>query len=40
MQADHPSVKSVTAKDRGHAPFLDEPEVLAAIDEFIAAEGL
>lgn len=40
MQADYPSVRSVTAKDRGHAPFLDEPEVLAAIDEFIAAEGL
>ena len=40
MQEAHPAMKSVTAKDRGHAPFLDEPEVLAAIDGFIAAEGL
>ncbi|PKQ02041.1 MAG: alpha/beta hydrolase, partial [Alphaproteobacteria bacterium HGW-Alphaproteobacteria-12] len=36
----HPAMKTVTAKDRGHAPFLDEPEVLAAIDDFIAAENL
>ncbi len=40
MAAGHPAMKTVTARDRGHAPFLDEPEVLAAIDDFIAAENL
>ena len=40
MQADHPSVKSGTAKERGHAPCRGEPEVLAASGEFIAAERL
>jgi hypothetical protein len=27
---------AVTVKDRGHAPFLDEPESLAAIDRLLA----
>ena len=27
---------AVTVKDRGHAPFLDEPESAAAIDELLA----
>ncbi len=27
---------AVTVKDRGHAPFLDEPESLAALDRFLA----
>lgn len=35
MLAEHPGMKSVVARDRGHAPFLDEPEVLAAIDDFL-----
>lgn len=40
MAAEHPSIKSVVARDRGHAPFLDEPEVLSAIDDFLAGENL
>jgi len=32
----HSNMKLVTAKDRGHAPFLDEPEVSMAIDAFLA----
>ncbi|MDP1628315.1 alpha/beta fold hydrolase [Parvibaculum sp.] len=36
MAEEHPAMKTVVAKDRGHAPFLDEPEVLAAIDDFLA----
>lgn len=31
----HPDMTLVTAKDRGHAPFLDEPEVIEAIDTFL-----
>lgn len=31
-----PGMKSVTVPDVGHAPMLDEPEALAAIDEFLA----
>ncbi|MFT6773006.1 MAG: pimeloyl-ACP methyl ester carboxylesterase [Paracoccaceae bacterium] len=31
MQAGHPDLTAVTAADRGHAPFLDEPEAAAAI---------
>jgi pimeloyl-ACP methyl ester carboxylesterase len=27
---------SVTIPDRGHVPFLDEPEAVAAIDTFLA----
>ena len=27
---------AVTVKDRGHAPFLDEPESLGAIDRLLA----
>ncbi len=33
----HSGMSTVTAKDRGHAPFLDEPEVIRAIDTFISA---
>lgn len=36
MAAEHPDLTLATAKDRGHAPFLDEPEVTAAIDVFLA----
>lgn len=39
MEAEHPGLRTVTAKDRGHAPFLDEPEVVAAIDTFVADVG-
>jgi pimeloyl-ACP methyl ester carboxylesterase len=35
MQRDKPDLRSVTAANRGHAPLLDEPECLAAIDEFL-----
>lgn len=35
MEEAGPDVSSLMVKDRGHAPFLDEPEVLAAIDEFL-----
>jgi pimeloyl-ACP methyl ester carboxylesterase len=37
MAARHPDLQSVTVKDRGHAPFLDEPEASAAIDAFLTA---
>lgn len=30
---------AVTVKDRGHAPFLDEPESLAAVDRLLARVG-
>ncbi len=36
MQAVHPKMETITVADRGHAPFLDEPEALAAIDKFLA----
>ncbi|HUD52662.1 alpha/beta hydrolase [Parvibaculum sp.] len=32
----HGDLSSVTVKDRGHVPFLDEPEAIAAIDGFLA----
>jgi pimeloyl-ACP methyl ester carboxylesterase len=35
MQAHLPSLVGVTVKDRGHVPFLDEPESLAAIDRWL-----
>lgn len=31
----HPDLTLVTAKDRGHAPFLNEPEVAQAITSFL-----
>jgi pimeloyl-ACP methyl ester carboxylesterase len=34
MGEQHPQLASVTVKDRGHVPFLDEPEALAALDTF------
>lgn len=34
MESRHPDLKCVTVKDRGHVPFLDEPECLAALDAF------
>lgn len=37
MQADIPHLKRVTVPNRGHAPYLDEPEARAAIDAFLDA---
>lgn len=35
MVARRPDMAHVTIADRGHVPFLDEPEALAAIDRFL-----
>jgi pimeloyl-ACP methyl ester carboxylesterase len=35
MREAHPGMGLITAKDRGHAPFLDEPEVERAIGSFL-----
>jgi pimeloyl-ACP methyl ester carboxylesterase len=35
MQARNPEMVAVTVPDRGHVPFLDEPEALAAIQAFL-----
>jgi pimeloyl-ACP methyl ester carboxylesterase len=37
MRREKPDLRTVTARNRGHAPLLDEPECVAAIDEFLAA---
>jgi pimeloyl-ACP methyl ester carboxylesterase len=36
MQREKPDLRVLTVADRGHAPLLDEPECIAAIDEFLA----
>lgn len=36
MEAAGPDISSATIKDRGHAPFLDEPEAIGAVDAFLA----
>jgi pimeloyl-ACP methyl ester carboxylesterase len=36
MQREKPDLVAVTVADRGHIPLLDEPECLAAIDEFLS----
>jgi pimeloyl-ACP methyl ester carboxylesterase len=36
MQRTKPDLKVLSVANRGHAPLLDEPECLAAIDEFLA----
>jgi pimeloyl-ACP methyl ester carboxylesterase len=36
MVAAHPNLKAVTVPNRGHAPMLDEPVAVAAIDAFLA----
>jgi pimeloyl-ACP methyl ester carboxylesterase len=36
MKAQKPDLVTVTVKDRGHVPFLDEPEAVAAIDAFLS----
>ena len=37
MRKRHPNLAAVTVADRGHVPFLNEPESLAAIDGWLAA---
>jgi pimeloyl-ACP methyl ester carboxylesterase len=37
MQREKPDLRVLEVANRGHAPMLDEPECLAAIDEFLAA---
>ena len=37
MRSRHPRLATVTVPDRGHVPFLDEPESLSAIDGWLAA---
>ncbi len=39
MAQQKPDMVLVTVANRGHAPLLDEPECLTAIDEFLAAHG-
>ncbi|WP_031239247.1 alpha/beta fold hydrolase [Asticcacaulis sp. AC466] len=36
MAQRHDGLKTVTVPNRGHAPMLDEPEAIAAIDAFLA----
>ena len=36
MQVHAPQLIAVTVRDRGHVPFLDEPEALAAIDAWLS----
>ena len=35
MAAQHPNLRAITVANRGHAPMLDEPAAVAAIDEFL-----
>ena len=37
MQREKRDLKVLTVANRGHAPLLDEPECVAAIDQFLAA---
>ena len=39
MARENPDVEHVTVANRGHAPLLNEPECLAAIDAFVARFG-
>lgn len=36
MSREHPRLTNVIVKDRGHVPFLDEPEALSAIETYLA----
>jgi pimeloyl-ACP methyl ester carboxylesterase len=36
MQREKPDLRALTVANRGHAPMLDEPECVEAIDEFLA----
>jgi pimeloyl-ACP methyl ester carboxylesterase len=35
MQREKPDLRRLTVARRGHPPLLDEPECVAAIDEFL-----
>jgi hypothetical protein len=37
MQREKPDLEVLTVANRGHVPLLDEPECVAAIDQFLAA---
>jgi pimeloyl-ACP methyl ester carboxylesterase len=37
MKAENPDLHQIEVSNRGHAPLLDEPECIAAIDAFLAA---
>lgn len=37
MQKRHPRLSAFTIKDRGHVPFLDEPDAMAAIKDWLAS---
>ncbi|MEM7177437.1 MAG: alpha/beta hydrolase [Pseudomonadota bacterium] len=39
MQRRKPALTATIVPDRGHCPFLDEPEALAAIDTFLARQA-
>lgn len=39
MQREKPDLQALTVANRGHAPLLDEPDSLAAIDNFLASGG-
>jgi pimeloyl-ACP methyl ester carboxylesterase len=39
MMQEKATVQAVTVPDRGHAPLLDEPECVAAIDAFLQRFG-
>ncbi len=39
MRARRPDMAYVEVADRGHTPFLDEPEVVAAVDDFLKGLG-
>lgn len=39
MAAHHPGLAALTLPDRGHAPFLNEPPALEAIDAFLDAHA-
>jgi pimeloyl-ACP methyl ester carboxylesterase len=38
MLRDKPDLQRVVVANRGHAPLLDEPECVAAIDAFLARQ--
>jgi hypothetical protein len=35
MHQEKPDLDALTVANRGHAPLLDEPECLAALDRFL-----
>jgi len=39
MAREKPDLQQLTVANRGHAPLLNEPECLIAIDSFLARYG-